>query len=432
MRYRLSELIALVRTPAGRIQIADGLRYRSWPLLSRFARLHRATLARKTKVVAVVGSFGKSTTTSAVSAALGLSLHPQFSFNCWAGVAMAVLRIRPSQPFAVIEVGISDVGQMAQYCRVVRPDVAIVTSIGSEHNRSLPSLEVTRHEKAEMVRCLPPTGAAILNGDDSNVLWMKSQTSARTITYGLGESNDIRASGIRLEWPHGTRFTLHADGETREVLVRLFGQHMVYSVLAAVAAARVAGIELDRALQLIESLPPIPGRVQAVALPNGAWILSDEYKSQVETVHSALDVFGQIPGRRIIALGELTEAPGKQGPIYRDIGARVAKLAAQVTVVGTHTSYINYASGASRAGMPRSAMVEAGHSAQRAAEILQKELKPGDVLLIKGRFNQHLERIALRLMGRTVRCDIESCRLKKNCGECPMLERGWGDLNPVT
>jgi len=434
MRYHLSKIPALLRTPAGRMQFLGGLQYRSWPLLSRLAALHRRTLARRTRVVAVVGSFGKSTATRAVACALGVPLHRRFTHNCWSGLAQAVLRIRPGWRHAVIEAGIDKAGQMIQYARVVRPDIVVVTSIGSEHHRSLGTLEVTRSEKAEMVRALPPTGIAVLNGDDPNVLWMKSQTPARIVTFGLSETNDVRATDIRLDWPHGMRFTLRAGDETREMAVRLIGQHMLYPVLAAVAVARAEGLPLDQVLPPLQQLPPTPGRLEPIALPAGIWIIRDDTKSALETIHAALNLFAQIPARRrVIALGEVTEPVGSTGPIYREIGERLAEIVSCAVVIGSHKSFRSYATGAARGGMARSALLAGSRSVLRAAAILREELEPGDVLLIKGRFDQRLERIALVLMGRNVRCDIERCRIKATpCARCPMLERGWEGVPPVT
>ena len=432
MRYKFSELLALTRTPAGRIQIADGIGYRMWPLLSPIARLYRATLARKTGVIAVVGSFGKTTTTRAITLGLGLPLHQRFSYNCWTGVARALLRIRPSQQHAVIEAGISDVGQMIQYARIIRPDFVVVTSIGSEHHRSLRTLETTRDEKANMVRQLKQTGTAILNGDDPNVVWMKSQTKARIVTYGFAESNDIRASDVELDWPAGTVFTLHSPGEKRRISVRLIGKHMLYPILAAVAVAYASGISIDQVVSALKTMEALPGRLQQIELSNGVWIVSDAYKSVSETIDVALDLFAQIPAkRRIVALGSVTEPSGGQGSLYREIGARLAAVASRVVVISTTKEYRSYVTGAAGAGLSRADLIHAGHSPQQAVAHLREILEPGDVLLIKGRFDQHLERIALSLQGRVVGCDIEPCNIKRNCAQCPMLERGWGNFKPV-
>ena len=433
MRYRLSEIPLLLRTPVGRLQVRYGIHYRSWPLLSRLAALHRRSLVRGTRVVAIVGTYGKSTTTRAAAAALNAPLRPDYSYNAWSGVALSVLAVRRGQRHAIIEVGIDNTGQMAGYARLVRPDIVVVTSIGSEHHRSLGTLEVTRHEKAEMVRVLPAGGTAVLNGDDPNVLWMRSQTRARTVTFGFGEGNDVRATDVRLDWPHGTRFTLHAGGQMREMSVRLLGRHMVYPVLAAAAVALAEGRPLDQFLPPLQDLPPTPGRLEPMALPNGAWLLRDDTKSGLETIEAAVDVLADVPGRCLVALGEINEAPGRQGAVYQQIGRRIAGVVSCGIVVATEKSRRSYTAGAASAGVDRSVFLHAGHSVRGAAALLRERLQPGDVVLIKGRAEQRMARIALSLLGRDVRCDIVHCRVRGcDCADCPMLERGWGNARRFT
>ncbi|MDD5646520.1 MAG: Mur ligase family protein, partial [Candidatus Bipolaricaulis sp.] len=182
------------------------------PVVRTVARIYRRTLARKACVVVVVGTFGKTTTTRAVRAALGLSVSRFTGRNSGVAVPAAVLGIRPSDRHAVIEVGVSRQGDMAPHARLIRPTIAVVTCIGSEHLSTFRTLEATRAEKAEMVRALPASGVAVLNGDDANVLWMKSCTRARVVTYGFGDGNDVRATGVQSEGSAGMRFTLHAAG----------------------------------------------------------------------------------------------------------------------------------------------------------------------------------------------------------------------------
>jgi UDP-N-acetylmuramyl pentapeptide synthase len=402
------------------------LRQRGWPVLAPLATLYRRALARRTRFVAVVGSFGKSSAVRAVSTALGVPIHRSFAANCFSGLALMVLRVRPWRRYGVIEAGIDNVGQMILYARIIRPDIVVVTSIGSEHNRSLGTLETTRHEKAEMVRALSPAGIAVLNGDDPNVLWMKSQRRARFVTFGFGEANDVRATDVRLDWPRGTRFTLHIGNESREMQVRLLGRHMLYPILAAVAVVHADGLDWQQALAALQELAPTVGRMETICLPNGVWIIRDDEKSTLETIHAALDVLAQVPARRrIVALGPASEPPGSQGPIYRDIGTRLAGIISLAVIIGSDRIRRSYAGGAESAGLARSAFLSADESARNATGILRRELRPGDVVLIKGRSEQRLERIALGLMGRAVRCDIPECRLKISaCANCPMLERG--------
>lgn len=423
MRYRLSEIAVMLRTPIGRWQVARGVWFRCWPLVSVLAWLHRRTLARRTCLIAVVGSYGKTTTTRATLVALGLPLHRQNLWNAWSDVAAAVLRIRPWHRHAVIEVGIDGVGQMATYAALLRPDVVVVTSIGTEHGRSLGTIETTRHEKAAMVRALSRSGVAVLNGDDPNVVWMKSQTAARVIMFGLGESNDVRAAQVSLDWPHGTRFRLETANVTRAMHVPLLGETMLYTILAAIAVAEAAGLALDAVLPRLDRLPPTPGRLEPVALPNGAWLLRDDFKSGLETFGPALSVLADVPaGRRLAVLGAVTEPPGSQGPIYRDLGERFGRVTDSLVIIGGN--FQRYAAGARRSGHDAATLHDAGSSVARASALLQERLQPGDVVLIKGRHDQRLERIGLALQGHAVRCVLERCEVKvRSCAQCPMLTK---------
>jgi len=431
MRYRWRDLPHLFVTPAGRAQLREGVHFRLWPVTSRAAELYRRTVARRTRVVAVVGSFGKSTTMRAVAMVLETAPASLLN-NAWGAVSRAVLRIRRGQRHAVIEVGIADVGQMRRYARVVRPDITVVTSIGSEHHRSLRTLDVTRDEKAWMVRALGPGGIAVLNGDDANVMWMASQTRARIVTYGFGEACEVRAVDAQLDWPRGMRFRLVAFGTERAVALRLVGRHMVYPALAALAVAQVEGMPLDDAIARVSALEPTLGRMQLVALPNGVIVIRDEFKSAIETIEAALEVFGEVPARRRIAvLGDISEPPDRQQhAAYRRIGTMVGRVADRMLITGR--MHDDYVSGARRAGLPDRSISVTGRTPQAIAAELSALLEPGDVVLLKGRDTERLARVALILQGRTVRCDIRECTLRTvGCDSCAMLERGWGNHRVV-
>jgi UDP-N-acetylmuramyl pentapeptide synthase len=400
-----------------------------WPLTSRLAVLHRRVLVSRTRVVAVTGSFGKTTTTRAVSAAIGYEQRRKRGGNAFAAIARAVLRTRPWDRYLVIEVGVAGPGQMDPYTSILRPDIAVVTSIGSEHMRSFGSLEATRAEKAKLVRALPPTGLAVLNGDDPMVRSMATETRARVATFGFESQNDVRATDLELVWPEGSRFTIGAGGKRRSVTTRLLGWPMVYPLLAAVTVALFEGQDLDETLARLEALPQTPGRLEVIPLENGAFVLRDDFKSTLETVDAALDVLAEIPARRrMVVLGEVSEPPGSQGPIYRRLGARVAEVASRAVFVGVN--FQRYAAGARGAGLPATAMVNAGRDVLGAAELVRSWLGPGDVVLVKGRDTQRLDRIWLAIEGRPVRCNIDFCDARGRCDSCPMLERGW-DGTPV-
>jgi UDP-N-acetylmuramoyl-tripeptide--D-alanyl-D-alanine ligase len=423
---RLSALAALLQTPAGRRLLQLRLWARGYPLLARLGRAYRRSLVRRTRLVAVVGSFGKTTTTAALRAALALPPHQHGRGNSGSSLPLNLLSVRPGDRHAVLEVGIDGPGQMAPYRRLLQPDVVVVTSIGSEHRSSLGSLQTTRQEKAEMLRALPPSGLAVLNGDDPNVRWMAGQTRARLITCGLGPDNEVRATDLQLDWPHGQRFTLRAAGQAYPLRIRLLGQHQLFSILAAAAVALAERLPPERFLPALAALPPTSGRLSPLALPNGAWLLRDDIKSSLETIDAALDLLAEIPAsRKTVVIGDVSEPPGSQGPIYRRLGERLAGIADRVIVVGDQ--HQRYASGAVRAGLSRQAIVKAGHDPLLAASLAGQALRPGDLVFVKGRDVQRLERVALALAGRPVRCALPICRLPQqlSCADCAMLERGW-------
>ena len=422
--YTWRDIPSLLRTSPGRKHLRIAALRRLWPLLQRLAMIYRRTALRRTCLVVVIGSFGKTTTARAVSVALGGTDQDVNSYNFKSSVAMAVLKTPPWRPFAVIEAGIDGVGQMIQYAKMIRPDVAVVTCIGSEHNRSLGSLQSTRKEKAKILTGLPPGGVVVLNGDDPNVRWMATQTQNRIITFGVGEMNEVRASHLTLNWPKGTQFKVHANGKTYEMSMKLLGRHMVYPILAAIATALAEGFPLEQILPPLQKFSSTPGRLEPIRLPNGALILRDDFKSSLETIHAALDLFSQIPAkRRIVVLGEVSEPPGSQGPIYREIGERIASIASRAIFIGGN--FQRYAAGVRRGGLPSSSIMDAERSVLKAVELLREDLRPGDVVLIKGRDTQRLDRITLSLIGRKVCCDIDFCDTRAvRCETCPVLERG--------
>jgi len=184
-------------------------------------------------------------------------------------------------------------------------------------------------------------------------------------------------------------------------------------------------VSLDEALSRLESLSPTPGRMDPVALPNGAIMLRDDYKSTLETIHAALDLLAELPvGGRIVMLGDVWAPPGPQDPVYEVLGARVARIASHLVVVGDNTR--KYETGARQAGADERTVTHGGRTPQEAAEALRKVLQPGGVVLIKGHRRQRLDRVRMILQGRRVLCDLHHCELRTiDCEQCPMLETGW-------
>ena len=387
------------------------------------AALVRRTGGRHARVIVVVGTYGKTTTTRAIRAALGLppSRWVEANANCLALVPLALLRGLWQSREVVVEVGIGAPAQMTRFAWALQPSVVVVTCIGHEHIQSFRNLDHLRDEKAAMVRSLAADGVAVLNGDDPNVMWMASQTRARVVTYGLAPGLDIRGTDLTLNWPHGSRLQLHAGGESVTLDTRLVGDGLIHGLLAAVAVAVVGGRPLATVVPSLESMPATQGRLQPMVLPGGVTVLRDDYKSTPETVIAALDALGQVPARRrITVLGDLDMPPPPERHWYKAIGERVAQVADLALFVGT--KFERYRVGARAAGM-RDDRMHHVRTVHEAIAFLRGSLDADDVVLVKGRETQRLTRIILALAGRDVRCEVEQCRLHLTfCDDCPLLE----------
>ncbi len=403
--------------------IAVALLYKARPAIFLAARWYRRHIVRSTRLVAVVGSLGKSTTTRMVTAALGGDPSRATERNGGIFLAWKIFQIRRGDPYAVIEVGISRPGQMRAYANFLCPDITVVTMVGSEHNRSLGSLEATREQKSEMVRVLPALGLAVLNADDPRVRLMERVTKARVATFGLEAGRDVFASDIALDWPGGTSFTIHLNGAHQQARTRLIGRHMIYPLLAAAAVATEEKIPLTEILERLKMVEPASGRLQPVRLMNGAILLRDESKSTLESVEAALSTLGEIHAhRRIAVIGEITDPPGSTYPHYKRIGRLCAEICAKVIFVGWSRKSRAILTGARQSGFPLPSYSYAGRDVLTALELLPADLRDGDVVLIKGRVSQKMERIALALLGRQVRCRRPECKYKMiRCSRCPAL-----------
>ncbi|MFC2082047.1 Mur ligase family protein [Candidatus Bipolaricaulota bacterium] len=421
---RFCEIAALPFSRVGRKRLWPSIWYRLWPALFPLAGLYRRTLIRRTRVIAVIGSLGKTTATRAITAVLGLPVSRVKGWNAGGFLAGALFRIRPGDCVAVIEVGTKFKGRMLRYRRLLKPDLVVVTAIATEHHRTLGTIAEIRTEKAEMLRHLPETGLVILNGDDPNALWMKDQTQASVLTFGFAEPNNIRASSYRPEGVAGGQFLLHVGDQSCRVRTKLVGQHMVYALLASIAVAHAEGVEIKEAIQAIEDLPPTRHRLQPLELTNGVRLLMDDFKAVYETIEPALDTLVKIPAAtRVAVLGEIFEPPGNEKAIYQSLGRRVAQTVDRVIFLGGAGNYENLSNGATQEGMASSQIHHATQSVYQAALLVKEQLGSRDVVLVKGIGSLRLERIPLILAGEEVDCRLQTCRVPMAlaCADCPLL-----------
>jgi UDP-N-acetylmuramoyl-tripeptide--D-alanyl-D-alanine ligase len=338
---------------------------------------------------------------------------------------MQFIRQTTSRSFGVVEIGIGRPNQMGAYAAAMRPDIAVVTSVGWEHEKYFSDgLEGIRNEKAELVRALPPDGVAVLNRDDEHVMWMAATTRARIVTFGRHADADIRL--LRVE-PSREGATVHlsVSGNLHSLVSPLFGAITALPVCAAVATAHAIGRDIEPALRALETLSPTLRRLQRTNLPNGSTLILDDYKGTPATAHAAFDAVAEIPfGRLIAVLGNIPKTtPEPKGPVYERLGKHAGRVFSRVYLIHlADDAYDAYRRALMEGGMD-SRHITRVRNVQDAAAALQSDARADDTILVKGHFTDHLSRIPLLLQGMTVRCGLTSCLVRGShwCDQCPMV-----------
>ena len=346
-------------------------------------------------VIAVGGSNGKTTTKELVAALLRQklpALWSQASFNNDIGVPLTLLQLESQHRAAVLEVGTNHPGELAPLVRMVNPGIGIITNIGREHLEFFGDVAGVVKEEGMLAELLPATGTLILNGDDAYSHEISLRTKARVVRVGLGEKNDWRAKGARLD-KGGVNFRVEGPqaGLNGDYRVNLLGRHQVLNALLAIAA----GAELDLGRAEIQrglaECQPAKMRLQYWEA-NGIRVLDDTYNANADSTLAALETLCDLPlqGRRVAVLGDMAELGTQSAAAHVEVGRRAAKLGiGQLFVIGKMGPVT--ARAARDAGLTR--VIEFAE-VEMAAPAIKNFLKTGDVVLLKASRVSHLERIA--------------------------------------
>lgn len=375
----------------------------------------------RTTVIAITGSVGKSTTKECLAAILsgqGQTVKTMHNQNDMFGVPRTIFSMRPWHRYAVIEAGAGIPGYMRRFSRLLKPDIAIVLCVARTHTDVFPTLEDTAREKAELLRHLRRGGTAILNGDDARVRPMAARCQGNVVLFGQDATCDMVAENVDATWPGRLVFVARSQSCRTPVQTQLVGTHWVNTALAALAAAHACGVPLPTAARALASVPPFAGRMQPVALPNGAVAIRDEENASPDTYEAMLKVLREArAGRKVLVLSDISDKKTRPRNRLREIGRMAAELVDVALFVGEHARHA--ARAAVDAGMDP-ANCHTSISLERAAGLLRTETGPGDLVFVKGRMTHHLSRLVLAQFGE-IGCWTTACRLKPLCDVCGQL-----------
>lgn len=381
-------------------------------------RLYRRLLPH-TLVVAVTGSSGKTTTKDLLAAVLGTAGPVTAGYktrNRAKGIIRVFAETRPHHWATVHEAAAWGPDTMEEVLWPLEPDVGVVTSVGLEHLKTFRTVEAVAEEKAKLVRALPADGLAVLNADDPAVRAMAAASRARVVLVGRAEDADLRAVGVRARWPEPLRFTAVRGGERFEIETRLFGEHWLPSVLAALAVGLELGVDRDAAVAAIAAAPPERHRLSEARFPDGVTFLEDDWKAPGWSLEAAFDVLRTARARRrVLVLGQISDDSRKPRRLLLDVLAQAAHAADLVIVVGRLGRYVGSRRARAAAG---SVPVHGFPTARGAHEFLAGTLRDGDLVLVKASaYQEHLERLVLA-RGEGVACWRTDCGIRRFCYEC--------------
>jgi UDP-N-acetylmuramoyl-tripeptide--D-alanyl-D-alanine ligase len=342
-------------------------------------------------VVAITGSAGKTTTKDAAAAALGAKfrvLKSQGNLNNNFGLPLQLLRLMPEHEFAVVEMGMNHSGEIAALARIAAPDWGVITNVGTAHIEYFPEGQAgIARAKFELVAALPSSGVAFLNCDDAYAAQFGRDFPGRVVYFGSGPCADPQIL-TAIEDPDGLHVRYRAGRRESNFTLHLLGAHNASNAIAGLAVALEAGVEPDTAIAAISALTAGDKRGQVIEIA-GATILNDSYNSNPEALRSMIRTLAARPakGRRILVAGEMLEM-GEHGPALHIDCGRAAAVAGLDLVVAVQGNAEHLATAACAGGVPAVFL----RDAETAGQWLAQNLRPGDVVLVKGSRGVHLER----------------------------------------
>ena len=292
--------------------------------LKDLAKYYRSTL--DIKVIGITGSVGKTSTKEMIASVLSQKyqvLKTEGNYNNEIGLPLTIFRIRDKHEIAILEMGISNFGEMNNLADIARPDIGVITNIGSAHIEHLKDQAGIMKAKTEMFDHLKPNATVLLNGDDAMLSTITAVQGRAPIFFGLSNTLDVYADDIEANGLRGTSCTLHLGHESITVNIPLPGQHMVYNALAGAYLGHLFGLTNAQIKIGLATSMPIAGRTNVIKT-DSFFIIDDCYNANPVSMKGALDLLAKVPTRSIAILGDMFELGDNEESLHYDIGTYAA------------------------------------------------------------------------------------------------------------
>ena len=365
--------------------------------------LGRAGRARTTaRIAGVTGSVGKTGTKEALRYVLARqapSYASAASYNNHWGVPLSLARLPEAASFGVLEMGMNHAGEIEALTALVRPHVALITTVAPAHLEFFPSVEAIADAKSEIFQGLEPGGVAVINRDNEHYARMRAHAersrAGRIVTFGRHPGADWRLDGLRLA-PEHSEVVAVRGGRRYAYRLGVPGEHLVLNSLAVLAVAEALGADVARAAGTLGELRASAGRGERRridACGGEALLLDESYNANPASMRAALAVLGQSPGRRIAVLGDMLELGEMAGDLHAGLADAVESAGiALVFTCGPAMARLHDALPAMRRGVH-------ADDAAALAPAVRDAVRPGDVVLVKGSLGSRMARVVAALTG---------------------------------
>ena len=287
------------------------------------------------KVTGISGSVGKTSTKEMIASVLSqkFKVHrTEGNFNTEIGLPLTIFKIRDEHQAAVLEMGISEPGEMHRLASISRPDIAVITNIGLAHLKTLHSREGILKAKTEMFDHLKDHAAVILNGDDDMLSTIAQVQGKEPVFYGIGtekprtavyNSKTLYASDIESLGLKGIRLVIHTPEGDFHTRIPIPGRHNIYNALAAAAVGRQLGLTNEEIKAGIEHARTIDGRTNLIE-SRGMTIIDDCYNANPVSMKASIDVLSTADGRTVAVLGDMGDLGENERSLHYDVGVHLA------------------------------------------------------------------------------------------------------------
>ena len=347
-------------------------------------------------IIAVTGSAGKTTVKEMLASILSLAgpgVVTKGNFNNQIGVPLTLTRLTANDEYAVVEMGMNKPGEISRLSQITSPNVAVITNAGAAHLEGLGSVEEVAKAKAEIFYGLTADGIAVINADDQFAdLWRASADSRKQITFGTSAESDVCVRSVEVH-DSGQQIKVTIENKELDIALSLSGLHNAVNAGAAIAAAYALGTPFETIVAGLESFKPIAGRSNTIEM-NGITLIDDAYNANPLSMTAAVDMLVAQDGkRRVLVLGDMAELGEGALEAHAALGRYIANQSiSMVYATGELMQALVSELGPTPTPTPTSSTptsstpTTASHfdNKRDMLECLGRDLKQGDVVLIKG------------------------------------------------